>query len=118
MIDPMKDADFGFSCGSFGGARTSDDGMVIPIAKTEPFTPAMNPHAPIPSGGGRFTVRVIESGTITLKTDAVVGWVKHNPTGALWLALKPVDGGDPLELAQALQAFAGKTINLTFKLAR
>ena len=118
MIDPMKDADFGFNCGSFGGARATDDGMVIPIAKTKPFTPAMNPNAPIPSGGGRFTVMVVERGAIAFKTDAIVGWVKHNPTGALWLALKPVDDGDHQLIAQALHAFAGKSINLTFKLVR
>ena len=56
------DFDFAFTCGSFGGAKTSPDGHIIPIAKTQPFTPEMNPNAPIPSGGGRYQLKVWESG--------------------------------------------------------
>ena len=56
----MKNAAFGFSCGSFGGVRTSADGYIIPIAKTKPFGPEMLPSGGPPPGGARYRLKVYE----------------------------------------------------------
>lgn len=109
------DADFWFDCGSFGGVQTSADGHIIPIAKSKPFTPAMNPTAPIPSGGGHCLLTVWENGRIACKVEVDAGWSEHRPTRELWLVLFARPGNSTIEIAQALHAFAGQAITLAFK---
>jgi hypothetical protein len=109
----MKIESFGFNCGHFGGVQTSDDGFIIPIAKTKPFEPSMLPFAGPPPGGAPYRLKVHEGETVSFMVDVTALWVTHHKTGATWLALR---GGDAWQnVAHALDAFAGKHVGLVFE---
>lgn len=107
----MKDWEFAYTCGSFGGAQTSDDGYIIPIAKTKPFDPSMSMGGP-PPGGARYRLEVADGDAIAFRAEVTALWITHHKSGAVWLALTA--GDDWCDVAQALHAFAGKPITLAF----
>lgn len=105
--------EFGFQCGSFGGVQTSDDGYIIPIAKTKPFTPAMIPFGGPPPGGSRYRLKVHEGDAIACMVEVTALWITHHKSGETWLAF--AKGDDWEDVAQALHAFAGKPIGMLFE---
>lgn len=109
----MAEEEFGFMCGSFGGVKTSEDGYIIPIAKTKPFRPDMI-HGGPPAQGARYRLRIREgSDRISGMVEVTALWVTNHKSGETWLALKA--GEDWNEVAATIHAFAGKAISLGFE---
>ncbi len=106
----MPKHEFGFVCGQLSLALTAEK-FVIPGSKTKPLRLSLVPVKNANDAAGPYTMRVTSAGVIVCDLPVHLMWVTHKAEPEPFLAIK---AQDPEELRTALDAYAGKPVELKF----
>lgn len=106
----MSKITFGFSCGAFSVALSGNN-IVLPGSKNQPLKKSLIPRVEINDAAGLYRMRVTSAGSVVCDMPVHVVWVGHPSQREPFLGLKT---DAPQDLRAALNAYAGKAVELEF----
>ena len=106
----MAEPQYGFVCGEFS-VVLSGNGVVIPGSKNAPLRKSLIPHVGMDDSAGLYTLLATCGDEVICGVPVHVVWISHESQAEPFLGFKVED---PEELKAALQAHAGKRVELAF----
>ena len=103
-------AEFGFECGHFS-VTLSGNRLVIPGSKTQPLRKSLVPMVSLDDSAGAYTLQGASDGKIVCDLPVNVVWASHPSEPEPFIGLQ---ADNPEELREALRAFEGRALSLTF----